>query len=250
MISFFRTLAFLVLIGSVLVFPKGANAQEDDTASAEDIAIAFFKTAKITPDFEKWARGSNGFKTVAPAMVPEFLDKEKQRLARRWKAYDEQEHVFNVRTSAQVELKVNADSKGKEQYWMYLSFMTGAATYFPYSFQDYNFAVIPQRMDQLMIQPLERLQYEAIFKNFGESAKGSGWLYMQMKPAKAYADKPYEIDGMEQWALMADIVTMSLLSTDGTALWNYGASWYVSPKTRELQDLYKKREAPAYPSNP
>lgn len=232
-------LCALTLLGA----PQILHAQQSEAASGEDVAIAFFKTGDTNPDFDLWAKQSKDYKVAAPAIASEALFNEKQRLILKWRDYDPEESVLNVVGRVNVELKSVMTKSGEEQYWMYMMFPDGEVTYFPYKFLDYRIAVIPQQIESLMIQSLQKEQYDLIRANFGGGPGGLAFLSLQLKPAKAYMQQPYVIDGKEQWALLCDIATMSLHShKTKQAMWNFGADWYVSPVSEELRDLYQKQD--------
>ncbi len=234
-------LAFLcvAVMCAVTCLPVNASAQE--TTTGEDVAIAFFKTGDSNPDFDLWAKSSKEYKVAPPARADEALFNEKQRLFTKWRAYDPDADVLNVSGNVRVELKAVTLKSGEEQFWMYMIFPEGDVTYFPYKFLEYHFAVIPQQIETLMIQQLQKEQYDMILSSFSGSPAGNAVLHLQLKPARAYMQQPYIIDNKEQWALLCDIATMSLISARaGKTMWNYGADWYVSPVTQELRDLYQQ----------
>ena len=229
-----------VLLAAALS-PHQARAQiESISADGEDVAIAFFKTAETNPDFEAWAKGSKGYKSVASVRAGEYIEKETQRLVREWREYDPETDVLNVRADVDIEIKAVTDAKGDEKYWMYIMFEGEQITYFPYSYQEYDFAIIPQKIETLTIQELQKQQFELMSEKLGKKSAGPAVIYLQLKPVRAYINQPYLIDNAEQWALLCDVATMSLTSKKGDdTFWNYGADWYVSPVTEQLQDLYK-----------
>ncbi|HEU4838756.1 MAG TPA: hypothetical protein VFS88_05020 [Micavibrio sp.] len=236
---------FVSLLFLLLHAPTNAAAQmKVEPSDKEDVAIAFFKTAGINPDFEKWAKGSQEFKTIASARVPEFLYDEKQRLLREWKKYDAQDPIIDVKATIHLEIKTMQDQEGEESYWMYISFGRDDAVYFPYEYQEYKIAVIPQMIETLMIQPLQKEQYQMILQDMEGKRTGDAVIFLQLKPVKAYVHQPYKIDNQDQWALLTDIATMSVKSwKTGSPLWNYSADWYTSPVTQELKDLYQAPSA-------
>ena len=229
----------LVLCALVMASVQSFAARDEDSATGEDVAIAFFKTGETNPDFDLWAKNSKDYKVSSPARANEVLFIEKQRLIKKWKAFNLEESVLEIRGNVTVDLKVVVDKDAVEQYWMYVTFKEGGVTYFPYKFQNYLFAVIPQQIETLTIQPLQKEQYDLLHNDF-KGKTGTAQLSLQLKPVKAYMQQPYMIDDKEQWALLCDIATMSLYSrTTRQILWNYGAEWYVSPVTEELRDLYQ-----------
>ncbi len=230
-----------------LCFPAGAQTNFA-TSSNEDVAIAFFKTAGVKPDFTKWAKESREYKITAPTRVDDYLYKESQRLMRRWKEYDPETSLIRVGATVSVVLEHLADKEGGEFFRMTISFDKGDVTYFPYEFQEYKFAVVPQKIETLLRQNISREQYDLITTDFKGETAGSAKMELQLKPVQSYMQQPYMLDGVEQWMMLTDPVTLALKSPrSGAALWTYGAEWYVSPVTREVQDLYKEPEArPAF----
>ena len=236
-----RHFVFCLMFTLFLVSSNASQAQTGvEPSSGEDVAIAFFKTAGTNPDFDKWAKGGQAFKKIAPARASDFLFDEKQRLMRLWQKYDSVDPIIDVTSNVLIELKTTADEEGNQFYWMYLSFGNDDVVYFPYEYQEYKIAVIPQMIETLMIQQIQKEQYDLMLAEFQNKTSGEAKLSLQLKPVKAYIHQPYKIDGQEQWALLTDIATMSIKSHQSlTPFWNYGADWYMSPVTEELRDLYQ-----------
>jgi len=243
MISFYgaRVLRGIILTLALLFSPLPAKAElNDGAANGEDVAIAFFKTAGENPDFELWAKKTTDYRRAAPARAQGVLDKEKQRLMTRWREYNSDEDTLNVRGHVAVELKSTMDENDAQHYWMYIKFKAGEITYFPFRYQDYKFAVIPQQIETMMIQKITLEQFKLIRTDFSDNLTGSAYLYLQLKPFKAYMQQPYRIDDLDQWALLCDIASLSLVSLQKTGtMWTYAADWYVSPTTEKLRDLYQ-----------
>lgn len=243
-----RTVRRLVFSLTIALFfaastPATANMGAEPSTD-EDVAIAFFKTADTNPDFDKWAREGKAFKTIAPARAADFLFDEKQRLMRLWQKYDKVDPLIDISANVLLELKTTHDKGGNQLYWMYITFGKDDAVYFPYTYLDYKIAVIPQMIETMMIQPIQKEQYDNMYTEFENKFSGEGNLSLQLKPIKAYIHQPYEIDGQDQWALLTDIATMSIKSHRTQApFWIYSAQWYTSPMTGELRDLYKQPSA-------
>jgi hypothetical protein len=238
----FQRLILILLFGIVAFFHTTSHAQTSfKVSSPEDVAIAFFKTGNTVPDFTLWAKGTPEFQHTAPALVPEYLEKEKQRLQQVWAGYNAAEDFLTVAGYVTVSLRAMQDPKDKkkEAYSMRIRFEAGDLTYFPYSFQKYEIAVIPQKLETNLSPSLMKEQYQMILDKFGK-AEGNARLYLVLRPVKAYMNQPYELDGREQWMMLCDIVSLSLVGNDESPLWNYAADWYVSPRTQELRELYKK----------
>lgn len=231
-----------IFLLSFVAMTAAAHAQRDKgISSSEDVAIAFFKAGATNPDFEAWAKASRDYKTAAPTRAGEVLSNEKQRLFKKWRAFNPDETLLTVAGDVNVELKAVVNKEGEESYWMYMIFPQGEVTYFPYRFLDYRFAIIPQQIESLMIQPLQKEQYHNFVRLFGGQKASTTVLSLQLKAVRSYMQQPYMVDDREQWILLCDIATMSLAaSKSGKPIWNYGSDWYVSPVTQGLRDLYQQ----------
>ncbi|MFA5592978.1 MAG: hypothetical protein WC989_06670 [Micavibrio sp.] len=208
-------------------------------SDGEDVAFSFFKTAGSNPDFTKWARHSAGYRTAAPSLAAKYLTDEKQRLMRRWQSMREDDRNIHIRM--EVPLQLHYEQTGPEEitYSMHMVLPEGDPFYLPYHYRDYNFAVMPDGLQGAAGQPLRKEQFDLIYQDFGESLHGEAYLYILLIPTRAYADRPYDLNGTEQWALITRIGALSLKSRrGGAALWDMTAPWYLSPVRQELNDLY------------
>ena len=232
----------LLLCLAVSIFPGiGAAQMTEKTSNEEDVAIAFFKTSGTNPDFEKWAKGHKDYARQSVVEAPDFVYREEQRLMKLFRKYNPQEDVLTIGTTVTVNLKAVNEKDGSESFWMYLNFTDEAVTYFPFKFQDYKIAVIPQKIDTLLIQPLQKEQYLMMRADFKDKSVGPAKMYLGLKPVKAYVHQPYKIDNNDQWALLTDIATMALHSANtGSSMWYYTADWYVSPKADILRGIYQR----------
>lgn len=236
---FILCLIIAVTLGMNLV--PAAQAQilleTDQTSSPEEVALAFFKTAHTVPDFKKWAANSEEAKVTPPSKIKEFIGVESQRLKNLYDAYDPNRNFISIRTHALIRLHVTKDKNNNQQLSMSFKFKQGDAEYFPFVFQDYTFAVIPQMLPSFLQQPIERAQHDRIAAFLGDRKKRMVEIFLQLRPSKAYIATPYVIDGHEQWAFLTDIAMISI-SEGGRALWQYSAPWYVSPVTEDIRDMY------------
>lgn len=239
----FRLRCKLFLLGlaigiSTIGLSCSVRAADIKMATGEDVAIAFFKTADTTPNFDGWVKNNPDYMVVPPDSVVAYIKKEKQRLLRRWKNYDASEDMLNIRVPIVANLESAPDEAGNQQYTLHLDFYDKDVTYFPYIFGEYKFAVMPLKLKTMFHQPLSKEQYDTIKRDL--SRDNAALLFLALKPVKAHTDQPYDIDGVEQWVLKTDIASMTLKTKNGrTDLWNYNAQWYIPPETGKVLDLYK-----------
>ncbi len=228
----------------MLMIAANTSAQAQlQTSSAEDVAFAFFKTAGSPPDFDKWAKETDKYKIAAPAFAANVANTEKQRLMRRWQELETRSASLETSMNVPVSLHHEISPEGQEKFWMSIDIPKNDLFYFPYSFHDYNFAVMPEGLENVSLQSLQKAQYDLILSSLGDKAQGTATLYVLMYPIKAYMDQPYDIHGKEQWALITRVAALSLKSTQTqTSLWDYTAPWYLAPKEKEVRGLYEEEE--------
>jgi hypothetical protein len=241
MIYFHRVLLYSGIVVCTLFFSPPAKSQtEAEISSSEDVAIAFFRTAGANPDFGLWAKNHEEYKRQSETRAADFLFKEKQRLIKRWQDYEQDRDLITVHMTVNIALEQLPSEESENHYLMHMDFEQGSLTYFPFEYQDYKIAVIPQRLEKFLKQEITPAQYASMNEVVGKDSEGTVDAFIQMKPTKSYISQPYMIDNHEQWAMIADIVVLSLRApSDQRILWNYGADWFVSPVTKELRDLYK-----------
>jgi len=213
---------------------------EQQVSTPEEIGIAFFKTGGSNPDFTKLAKGTRAYRLAPLVRRDAYLQQEKQRLIQLYNAYDPS-HTLRVRTRTGVTLTETPRKDNTPLYSMTLSFGRDDTPFFPYKYQDYDIAVIPQKLTDLLHQNLSELQFNALKAAFDQQMQGTVDLYVELKPVKAYLDRPYDIEGTQQWVLLTNVAGMTLTTRLGARLWDYSAPWYVSPTTDGLRDMYDKK---------
>jgi hypothetical protein len=231
-------LLFLGLMAPATIF---AQTQEK-TSTGEEVAIAFFKAGGVSPDFIKWAKKSKSYNTVQKAREAAYFEKETRRLNGLWQNYNPATDMIVVKTSVFIALNMSVDEKDKAAHSMTLAFDKGAADYFPFQFQDYMIAVIPQHLNTLMQQPLQKAQYDLMHSSFGDKTAGHGTLYLMLKAIKADTSRPYSMDDHEQWMFVTDVAGLSLKTQQGSPLWNYSAPWYITPTSQDVRNLFTMQE--------
>lgn len=208
------------------------------SSTSKDVYFAFFKTGGKTPDFSRALKASPAYRKVPVTKQKQFLLEEHNRLMTAFKAYDPAIDFLRVQTPVTATLAMQPREGQDPLYTLNLAFKKGDATFFPYSYEAYDIAVLPQKLPELMTQPIHEAQFELIRSTFKGRLQGPAVLFVEMKPTKSYMNQPYEIDGKDQWALITDVAGMILASESGSPLWSYNAPWYVSDTTDELNTMF------------
>lgn len=204
--------------------------------------MAFFKAGDTNPDFEKMAEASPQYRLVPRARQAAFLAEEKSRLMEKWRIYNPTEELLSVRIPVFTEIAHIQDAKGEEIYTLTLTLEQGDNVFFPYEFMDYKIAVLPQKIDELLHYEIQKPQYDLIKASLDDKKRGIHQMWLRLKPVKSYMNQPYDIGGIEQWILLANVAGLSLESKTGQNLWNYSAPWYISPIKNDLMDIYEEEK--------
>lgn len=211
-------------------------------SSTEDVAIAFYKTGKVVPNFESWIKAQPPYNATPWAKREAMMEQEKTRLQLAYKNFDPEEDFLVIRTFANLNPQENVNEEGEKTYSLSMTFREAPeALYFPYDFMEERIVVVPHKIDVIMNSDISVNQYEMITEAVRTSAKNT--LIVRLKPMEADLSRPYKIDGMDQWALTAEVVSMEVWSEQERLLWEYTVPWYVSPNTQKLNSLFKERPA-------
>lgn len=209
-------------------------------SSTEDVAIAFYKTGKVVPNFESWIKAQPPYNATPWAKREMMMEQEKTRLQLAYKNFDPEEDFLVIRTYASVNPQEKVDEKGEKTHSLSMAFTEAPeALYFPYDFMEQRIVVVPHKIDVIMNSDISLSQYEMIKEAVRTSSTNT--LIVRLKPMKADLSRPYKIDGMDQWALTAEVVSMEVWSEQERLLWEYTVPWYVSPNTKKLNNLFKDR---------
>lgn len=228
--SFF--LFFFLFSGGLLSTPTKGFGETGDLkiSSTEDVVIAFYKTGGYQPNFEHWIKEREPYRTTAPFLRPEMMEKEMARLKKAYASFNPQEDFLILKANIFVKLLQETDNETTKETTRFLemSFKAGEAGYFPYRFLDERFAVVPDNLrDYLKLEiPEEQFTYlEQQLENKGEAVT----MILQLRPLEADMKAPYQVDGYEQWAFLTRIASISIWNRTGKFLWEYTAPWYMAP---------------------
>ncbi|MCI5060114.1 MAG: hypothetical protein MRY79_03475 [Alphaproteobacteria bacterium] len=208
-------------------------------STSEDVAIAFYKTGKIIPNFERWVRQSEDYRAAAVARKPEKLEKELTRLQNKYNGFDPRRDLIILRSYVRLLPDKQKDADGNDIYNMTIEFLNAPnALYFPYDFLGERIAVMPYRLDQIMKPNLTPSEYKRIKEGIRLSAKNT--MIIRLRPRESDLSHPHKIDGMEQWVFKTDIISLEIWDKRGNFLWEYNATDYTPPETNKLQGLFSK----------
>ena len=234
----------------LILFSFSAQAQQDQKAStAEDVAIAFYKLGGITPKFTNWITEIDPYIHTPVARRPMVMEQERERLNKAYQNFRASEDFLIVLTKANLIPTAHQerikDKEGKQEiikhYNLEIDFGQNVDLfYIPYEFAGQNFMVVPDKIQSLTHHTLHEFDYNRIRTN--TTQKKAVPLILRLKPYDADIEKPYNVDGLDQWALKAEIVSMETWDRKGSLIWEYSAPWYVSPNSKKIKKLYQERK--------
>jgi len=211
-----KIIIFIAL--ALLIVPLSVSAQSERVklSSAEDIAIAFYRTANITPDFKKWIWQRRPYKLTPASQRPRVFEEEMARLQGTFQG-------FNKRRD-RILVKFPVDINAVEKDGIYKAGMTlkglDQAHYVSVSFLEEHIALFPYGMDGIMDSVIDASVY-AQLKEMNQ-IKAKPYALIVMQADEANVDRPYEIDGLQQWVFKTRIEALSLYTEEGL-IWEYSA---------------------------
>lgn len=236
-----RHFSWLFILCVLAAIP--ARAQAPDIATPEQIAIAFYKTAGLRPNFSSWAKDSEEYSLTPVARRPRTEARLAGQLQESFLRFSPQNDLLNVATSAVVTLSEEPDPDDITQarYFLRWDLDSQNIDFFPYEYRDTVFALMPAGLPAFQSAPITPAQYTYIKERMGNARRQR--IVLHMRAASADSTGPVRIFGEDAWVLTTDMAGVTLWDGQGALLWERSAGWYVSPQTQQLNELKQERAA-------
>jgi hypothetical protein len=209
----------MVIVAAIFFVPSAGMAQSERVrlSSAEEIAIAFYHTANIVPNFRHWIWHRDPYKRSPAAHRSRVFDEEMLRLQTAYQTFNKRRDLLMLRFP--VDIKPRQE---KDAYYLGMTLKgLDQAHYLSYRFMEEQIAVFPFGMDVVMDSRIDKRLYDRLVAMDQERAQPV--LLAAMEAKQANADRPYNIDGLQQWVFKTKIETMTLYTQEGDVLWEYTA---------------------------
>ncbi len=221
-----------------------ADAQLRDRqkyVTEEDIAIAFFKAGNITPNIKSWIELNEPYKSTPWARRGLVMETETKRLQSKLREYDISKKDLRLRTFAKINLETKQMENERgviiEKHYLNIDFLNNPdAFYFPYSYSNENYALMPFGLQEMMREEISKEEYE--FYNDITNPNSKYSFILNLRAREAMTEHPIELDHNQLWVLKTNIASAELWSDKNNLIWEYTAPWYTSPQLKELQDIY------------
>ena len=212
------------------------------TSSARDVAFAFYKTAGVMPNFERWVKNTEPYTITPMAKRDKVYAREREKLRQAFKKFEPENDFLVIRTQARVRLVYpqNPESEPLILAYDYLKEDDSDIEYFPFEFAKDNYAVAVNDLDDKKTAELPVKLYEYLKDQIAGASTVTAIL--QLKPIQADISQPYEYDTLEQWLMVAEIATVSLWTKTGRLIYEYTAPWYFSPDSPNIVPLQQERK--------
>lgn len=219
-----------------------SNAEDEEkSATAEDVAIAFHKTGGIVPKFENWVKATEPYSNTPVARRPLVMKEQLNRLKGQYQAYNPKTDTFLIKTTAYLQPFSTENFEGKTIYGVRIKLSEKNqedVIYFPYQHLDQNIMVVPNKFKSLKAQSLSENDYRVMVATVKKNKRYP--LIIRLQADEIDMDYPYMVDNIPQWAFKTNIVMMESWTEQGSLIWQYTAPWYISPQEIEMQKLYTK----------
>ncbi|MEM6810873.1 MAG: hypothetical protein AAF549_00220 [Pseudomonadota bacterium] len=236
----FTPLFIFSLLFTVSFPNEAAFAQKKQTpVTDEDVAIAFYRTGDIQPSFADWAKNTKRYKATPLARREAVMEEEVMRIKSLYFNYIPSRDYLFIQTSANVRpYVVSEQGSENETYHLEINFSQDEdAFFFPYQYQENNFAVLPMNLDDMLNVEISKGLYEELE---GKTRGFTSYPFtILMRPKEALTDRPLEYNGVPQWILKTEIASAEIWSRRGALMWEYTAPWYISPNVETLNKLYE-----------
>jgi len=150
-----KIIIFIVVVLSFVPVNVMAQAERIRLSTSEDIAIAFYRTANITPDFKKWIWQRKPYKLTPASQRPRVFEEEMARLQGTFQGFSKRRD--------RLTLRFPVDIKPTEQDGVYRMGMTlkglDQAHYLSMSFLEEQIAIFPYGMDMVLNSQISEALY-------------------------------------------------------------------------------------------
>ncbi|NQZ14118.1 MAG: hypothetical protein HRT94_04740 [Alphaproteobacteria bacterium] len=208
-------------------------------SSADDVAMIFYKTGNSVPNFTKWVERTEEFNHTPWALREKKLQSEKLKLLKEYQEIDLTKDLIHVKIPIEISLEKQMHEE-KEFHILALKFK-GAENidYFPYSFSGQHIAVIPTNLKDFRKTIISEEKYNSLSALLEKTDKASFNSLLELQAYEADLTQPHDLDGIYQWILKTKIAIFTIADSRNNIVWEKMESWYISPTTHTLNDLYQ-----------
>ncbi len=219
----------LALMLPKIVFAETSNLLAEPT-KPKDIAFTFYRLAGLKPDFAPLIQSTSAYQNADEATKAKMLTEDKAKMDQEFNSLNPKARAIVVRSAVQLKMNLGAPAG------MTLNFPehTGPI-YFAYQWAGENFAVIPNKIDSFVTIPLKMAEASAVSARLDSG--GNATMVLELLPLSTDSNRPMRLDGLDQWLMMTNIVSISFYNQYLQTIWSWDAPGYKRPEQKPLLDL-------------
>lgn len=219
----------LLIVALCCLSPLRSQAITSDLPPEFLAGFAFFKYAKVEPDFQDWVYRSVAYQKASPRERTVMLRTMTQDLQTRFAIYDVKEAplelkarlTFGIPTQSMANRMIKEDGL----VTIKMTLMDHKENYFPLQVAGMWIAVIPEDIDKLLTLRIHPDEFASFKRRLGEqglTGRVETVLNLTMLPTGADTKMPLQMDGFDLWMLMTEVLKLEILSADGKK-----NAWYI-----------------------
>ena len=245
-------IALLSFVTLCLFCTTPVNAQNivTDQLSAEYLAgFAFFKFAKVQPDFKDWVFRSPAYAAATPRDRTIMLRSDTIKLENSFAVYEIRKNPITLKTRVEF-LPPTASLarrmiKEQGKVVIRLELPDAQDKFFPLQVAGMWIALIPADIEEFLTLQLtedEWVLFKRQTEEQGLTGRAVGTLNLSLLPKTADTKRPLSVQGTDMWMLMADVVGLEIWSNTTKKM-----AWYIdipgytqNNQSQEIDNLYDR----------
>jgi hypothetical protein len=228
-------LALTITAASAQLVLPGASTQRPDLTSDFAVAMVYYRLTGKPPDFAAWARLSDAYRDAADYEKTAVLEKKTEEFQQNFSLLSTDDLVI-VTFKAQLS-EYNLKNEG------YLIENFTPDMYFPFSYANENFAVVPRGAFDNQWLPVKDMPAKQIDDLRRAAADGKTvTITLSLMPRSADKGKPVTLDGKPFRLVAADLRAISFYDAAGALVFKESLekpAAAATPEQQRLMNLYR-----------
>lgn len=238
--------AVFSLFFGLFAFPNFAQSQSNQRYSeTEKAGFAFYALSQGTPDFASWVKSTTAYQKAIPAERVQMLQRQTLRLQQEFLNFTPEDSIIHVTTKATIHYGRNIrDKSDKNDNKIVIHFSDkNGQPYFPFPMGESWVAAVASGLQNQKTIEMDEDEYKTIRSVVSRGKKlnyrAVADIELYLRPVSVDAKKPHNLDGVEVWLLMCDVLSLQIWKPGHTALiWKYEAPDYISNRRSEVLGLF------------
>lgn len=189
-------------------------------SSAEDIAFHFHRKAGVKPDTIAFIESTPAYQKADAALKQKMIRNNATMLDMSFLNFVPSANPIIVRTKVGVKA-IFGNKNGLDVRFAGQDLNPKSPIYFPYAWGKQNFAVLANGIENFAFLPMKLETASNASRKINKD--GTATFIFELSPISADAQKPFKLDGIDQWLLMTSIKRAHLVNEYLEVLWSYEA---------------------------